>query len=97
MARQGLLEHGTALGDVVRYDHSGPVTSGQKRNKGYIVPGQCGFRGCTDDRVGGVWAEGGSYMCAIHRMLFDPLRIRKREGLKQKKHEERMEEMDSES
>ena len=81
------MDHGTALGDATRYDYT-PVKSGQKRMRGFIDAGQCGFRGCTDDRIGGMWADGGSYMCEIHRMLLFPLRLRIHEGLDQKAKQE---------
>lgn len=90
-----LLDHGTALGDATRYD-SASVKSGQKRNKNLIDSGHCGFRGCNDDRVGGVWADGGSYMCAIHMMLLMPLRIIKGEGLNQHREKKDLADMTSE-
>jgi hypothetical protein len=80
---RSLLEHGTALGDSVRHD-TARVGMRQVDRKGAIAPGKCGFRGCNDDRMGGVWKDGGSYMCAVHRMVLMPLRIRKGEGLDQK-------------
>lgn len=86
MARS-LLDHGAALGDAVRYD-APTLGLRQVDRKGYIKPGQCGFRGCKDDRVGGIWKDGGSYMCAIHRMLFMPLRIKKGEGMTNKEKQE---------
>lgn len=80
MAPIPLLDHGTALGDATRYDHT-PVSSGQKRTRGLIGPGQCGFRGCNENRIGGIWKEGGSYMCPTHMTLMLPLRLKPREGL----------------
>lgn len=82
MART-LLDHGAAIGDAVRYD-TARVGMRQVDRKGIIGPGKCGFRGCNDDRIGGVWKDGGSYMCAIHCALLFPLRIRKGEGLSNK-------------
>lgn len=65
-----------------------PVKSGQKRTRGFIGPGQCGFRGCEDERLGGLWKEGGSYMCDRHRILLLPMRLKPREGLSQKEKQE---------
>lgn len=97
MARPiALLEHGTALGDVTNYVLT-PVKSGQKRTRGLIGPGQCGFRGCEGERVGGVWKDGGSYMCDRHRILLLPLRIRPREGLDQRERNERLREQEEAS
>lgn len=78
-----LLEHGTALGDTVNY-MSTIVKSGQQRTRGLIEPGQCGFRGCNEDRIGGIWKEGGSYMCPAHKALLLPMRLKPREGLSQR-------------
>ena len=50
--------------------------AGYKRRspKDAIPPGWCGFSGCGKGRLGGVWKDGGSYMCEEHRDLLLPVR-----------------------
>lgn len=92
---RSLLEHGASLGDAIRFDNN-IVKSGQKRNARVITPGRCGFLACNEDRVGGVWEEGGSYLCETHKRMLFPLRIKKREGLRQREQQKALDEMSSE-
>lgn len=40
-----------------------------------IPPGKCGFKGCSEERIGGVWEDDGSYMCPEHANLLLDIRL----------------------